>query len=184
MKRLILAILFLAALPLAAETMTQCLINCPPGVDACSNCCSAQYEANKGPCYDACQTAQKPCFDQAWESCQGTANPQRCYQHASAPCTQAVSSCQKACGGSVQVPGGCAGEVPPQKCSWDCQMWNPATQSCIGPTANGCPPMQAVHPMLTADELHAAQAKTDADAAAAHTAGLKAKMKKGKKSKK
>ena len=156
MKKYLLGILFLVALPLGAETMMQCIINCPPGVNACSNCCMAQFEANKGPCYDGCQSAQTACFTQAWQSCQGNANPQYCYQQASMPCQQALFSCQRACSGSVQIPGGCPGEVPPQKCPYDCQMWNPASQSCIGPTMNGCPPMQA-SVADTFTDLHAAR---------------------------
>jgi hypothetical protein len=184
MKKYLLGILLLVALPLAAETMTQCIINCPPGVNACSNCCMAQFEANKGPCYNGCQAAQKPCFDQAWQSCQGNPSPQYCYTVASNPCQQAVFSCQRACDGSVQVPGGCPGEVPPQKCPYDCQMWNPASQSCIGPTMNGCPPMQATL-ASTIGELHAMRATADAEKATVHAADLQVKSKaKGKKKKK
>lgn len=183
MKQLLLAILVLAALPLAAENMTQCIINCPPGVNACSNCCMAQFDAAKGPCYGACQTAQQPCFDQAWQACKSAPNPSWCYQRAIAPCQQAVFSCQRACDGSVQIAGGCPGEVPPQKCPYDCQMWNPASQSCIGPALNGCPPMATMTAADTMNALAVDQAKRDADAALAHTTDLKAKMKAPKKSK-
>lgn len=183
MKQFVLAILFLVALPLAAENMTQCIINCPPGVNACSQCCMNQFEAAKGPCYDGCQSAQNACFNTAWQSCRNNANPQYCYQQASVPCQQALFSCQRACDGSVQIAGGCPGEVPPQKCPYDCQMWNPASQSCIGPAMNGCPPMQA-NLATTISELHAAQAKTAADSALAHISNLKAKTKtKGKQKK-
>ena len=104
----------------------------------------------------------------------GKLAPQYCFQQASMPCQQALFSCQRACSGSVQIPGGCPGEVPPQKCPYDCQMWNPASQSCIGPTMNGCPPMQA-NLANTIDDLHTASAAADAEKAKAHVADLKAK---------
>lgn len=191
MKRLgwmiLVATALFIALPLAAgETEMQCIINCPPGVNACSNCCMAQYEAAKGPCYGDCQTAQKSCFDAAWNSCKNSSNPQYCYQAAQLPCQAALFSCERNCASSVQIAGGCPGEVPPQKCPYDCQMWNPASQSCIGPAMNGCPPMQASMQLqvATMDEMRAAEAKKDADEAAAHTAKLQAEAKKNVKGKK
>jgi hypothetical protein len=189
MKRVgwILVIALFAALPLAAtETEMQCIINCPPGVNACSQCCMNQFEAAKGPCYDGCQAAQKPCFDAAWQSCQSAPSPQYCYMQASSPCQQAVFNCQRGCFNTVQIAGGCPGEVPPQKCPYQCQMWNPASQSCVGPQMNGCPPMSASSELHadTLDDIDAVRAKASADAAAAHTETLKAKVKAKPKSKK
>ena len=189
MKRLswvLLATALFAALPLAAETLSQCLINCPPGVNACSNCCFSQYDGAKGPCFDGCVASQKSCFDAAWASCQGKPNPQYCYQQASWPCQNAVFACQRNCDNVVQIAGGCPGEVPPQKCPYNCQMWNPASQSCIGPTMNVCGNLQGAVADAADDEaeIHAARAKEAADAAAAHTAKLnEEKAKKTKKKK-
>lgn len=188
MKRLgwmILVAALFAAVPLVAtENRTQCIINCPPGNNSCSQCCMAQFDAAKGPCYDACQTAQNPCFAAAWQSCQGKPNPQYCYMQASSPCQRAVFSCQWNCDGSVQIAGGCPGEVPPQKCPYNCQMWNPASQSCIGPTMNACGNMMMATHATTVTDLIAERAKTAADEAAAHTEKLAAESANKKKPKK
>jgi hypothetical protein len=166
--RVILVCAFFLALPLAAENLTQCIINCPPGVNSCSQCCLNQFDAATGPCYAACQSAQQACFNAAWQSCQGSVNPQVCYQQAMVPCMQAAFSCQRTCDSTVQIAGGCPGEVPPQKCPYNCQMWNPASQSCIGPAMNGCNlPAAAAAP-----DVYAERAKAAADAAAAYTQKL------------
>ncbi|HYC58495.1 MAG TPA: hypothetical protein VEK79_02925 [Thermoanaerobaculia bacterium] len=181
MKRLgwiFLATALFVTLPLGAtETLMQCMINCPPGVNACSNCCFSQFDGAKGPCFDACVAAPKSCFDAAWRSCQGKANPQYCYMVASQPCQTAIFACQRNCDSVVQIAGGCPGEVPPQKCPYNCQMWNSASQSCIGPAMNACGNMLQSAAADAADdeaEIHAARAKAAADAAAAHTEKLSA----------
>jgi hypothetical protein len=62
-------------------------------------------------------------------------------------------------------------------------MWNPASQSSIGPTMNGYPPMQASL-ANTIEDLHAARATADAEKAAAHVSDLKAQSSKTKGKKK
>ena len=183
--RVWLAVALFVALPLAAsETLMQCLTNCLPGVNPCSNCCFAQFDAAKGPCSDACQRAQKPCFDAAWASCEGSGDRQRCYENRSGPCRTAEWECQRNCDNIVRIAGGCPGEVQPQKCPYNCQTWNPAGQSCVGPAMNACGnTLASVAETDSVAEVRAARAKQAADAAAAHTEELK-KIKPAKKSKK
>jgi hypothetical protein len=190
MKRLgwvFLAVALFGSLPLVAtETLNQCMLNCPPGVNACSNCCFAQFDAAKRPCFDGCAAGQKSCFDAAWAACQRDGNPQYCYMQKSQPCQLAIFMCQRNCDEVVQIAGGCPGEVAPQKCPYNCQMWNPASQSCIGPTMNVCGDLlqsAAVDAEMDEAEIHAARAKAAAEAAAAHTEQLNAENAKKKKKK-
>lgn len=67
MKRaqwIILAVVFAAAPPLlASETFSQCLENCRPGRNACTDCCNEQVEKALKPCRLACDVAHKKCLD-------------------------------------------------------------------------------------------------------------------------
>lgn len=185
---IVLVATILFALPLAAdETVDQCTLNCLPGVNACSNCCYAQFDAAKGPCYAACNSQQSSCFDAAWRSCQSSPNPQNCYARASSPCVIANFECQRNCDQTVRIAGGCPGEKPPQKCPYNCQVWNPASQTCIGPQMNVCAnmKMQALADTTSHDDaIVAARAKAAADAAAKHAKTLQANTKPKTKDKK
>lgn len=139
LSALVLAVLLAAPALLAEETLTQCLINCPPGVNSCSNCCLAQFTAAVQPCYNDCQNAENACLQKAAMACNKLTDPyeeQRCMFDATNVCNGQYFSCRRAC--NPTIAGGCPGEVPPQKCPYTCQMWNPASQSCIGPHMNGC----------------------------------------------
>ena len=173
--RVLLVCAFFLALPLAAETLNQCVMNCPPGVNACMKCCMSQYDAASGPCFNSCAAASSSCFSAAWASCKSDPNPQACYAAKSAPCLRAQFDCQRNCDNSVQIAGGCPGEVPPQKCPYNCQMWNPASQSCIGPAMNVCGSAMAA--AETTADLYAERAKASADAAEAQTQKLQDEMK-------
>lgn len=128
----------LVAYPLAAETLSQCLTNCPPGNNSCTQCCFAELDAAAKPCNDACTVAQSSCFDAAIQSCQNSPHKDACVRIAILPCLQAQYACQRACEETTQIAGGCPGEVPPQKCPYDCQSWNSASKTCVGAPVNGC----------------------------------------------
>ncbi len=136
---LVLAALLAAPALLASESMSECLINCPPGVNACSNCCMDQFNAAVQPCYNDCQAAENACMQKAAADCNKISDPyeeQRCMNNASNACFMQFMTCRRAC--NPQIAGGCPGEVPPQKCPYTCMMWNPASQSCVGPHMNNC----------------------------------------------
>ena len=162
----LLTILVLAPLStvFASESYMQCLENCPPGVNGCSNCCMAQLEAAQQPCVNKCAQARGKCTD----ACQATQN--QCYRTVAARCNDACGSstrceencnfqgqfrcdsdfrrCESSCGmgetscridcrhTSPAIAGGCPGEVPAQKCPYNCQSWNSASKSCIGAAMN------------------------------------------------
>lgn len=119
---------------IAAESLSQCLVNCPPGVNNCSNCCLSQFNAAVAPCENACTSTQTSCLNTAAQKCGGTTN--NCYFQAANACYSNWMSCRQAC--NPPIAGGCPGEVPPQPCPYDCQMWNPASKTCVGAAMNGC----------------------------------------------
>ncbi len=121
----------------AAENLNQCLLNCPPGNNSCTQCCFAQYDSASQPCANNCAAVAFPCLNAALQQCGGDSSSP-CYQIKAVPCLQAENACQSQCEVTVQIAGGCPGEVPPQPCQFNCQIWNPASKSCIGPASNGC----------------------------------------------
>lgn len=136
---LVLAVLLAAPALLASETMSECLMNCPPGVNNCSNCCMDQFNAAAVPCYNDCQAAENTCLRNAAAECNKISDPykeQQCIYAASNACFMGYMTCRRQC--NPQIAGGCPGEVPPQKCPYTCQMWNPAGQSCVGAPSNAC----------------------------------------------
>lgn len=126
----------------ATETLTQCLTNCPPGVNGCSNCCMAQYNAIVNPCYDGCRTSMNSCQNAAVTKCSAIPDPykeQLCFAAARQACWDAFMNCNTGCRNmDPQIAGGCPGEVTPQACPYTCQTWNPASRSCVGAPMNGC----------------------------------------------
>ena len=138
---LLLGLLLFAALPLVAdESLSQCLTNCPPGVNNCSNCCLSQFNAAAQPCYGSCDAAQSSCLNAAAKKCGSRTND--CYYQAADACYMNWMNCRRAC--NPAIAGGCPGEVPPQTCPYDCQMWNPASKSCVGAAMNGCKTFRAM----------------------------------------
>lgn len=152
----------------AGETVDQCLINCPPGNNGCSQCCLSQSDAANATCNSNCQAAQEPCVNAAISSCgplEVDGLPVQpdypCITKAMAPCNQAIADCENSCNDSAQIAGGCPGEVLPQTCPYNCQSWNPASQSCIGPEMNECAGMMAVAaPLQTTESVAAASSPT------------------------
>jgi hypothetical protein len=134
-------VLSLLAVPVVfAETVEQCMINCPPGNNSCSQCCMTQFNAASAPCFDACNTTDMQCLIAAGKDCNAKfSDPYQeatCITQARNTCWLSYISCRRAC--NPDIKGGCPGEVPPQKCPYNCQMWNPASQSCVGPQMNQC----------------------------------------------
>jgi hypothetical protein len=143
MRRLACLVLILSALlavPLAAETVSQCIVNCPPGNNSCTQCCLDQFEAAAQPCYSACTATLARCSAKAAADCNAkhlaAEDEVACYAAARNVCWVAYMGCHQGC--NPQVQGGCPGEVPPQKCPYTCQSWNPASQSCVGAALNRC----------------------------------------------
>jgi hypothetical protein len=138
-----------------AETLTQCTINCPPGNNSCTQCCSSQWEnAGGGACSTACSTADSQCMVAVSNKCAKISDPnqqQQCYNSGSAACYNTFNSCWNGCG-NTQIPGGCPGEVQPQKCPYNCQSWNPASQSCVGAPMNACGNAMAARAKIVAAE--------------------------------
>jgi hypothetical protein len=170
-KRNLRVLVFLSALftlgLTAGETVDQCLTNCPPGNNGCSQCCLSQSDAITSACSANCQAAQSPCVTAAISSCgpleiDGVpVQPDYpCITKAMAPCNQAIADCQNGCQDVAQIAGGCPGEVLPQTCPFNCQSWNPASQSCIGPDMNECAGMMAVRAPLQTTESVAVSSPT------------------------
>lgn len=126
----------------AKEAVSQCMSNCPPGNNSCVQCCISQQNTAAQPCQNACDATQSKCMSAAAVKCNALPDPYReriCFQSESNACAQANWMCRWNCGRQDwQIPGGCPGEVPPQKCQYDCQMWNSASKSCVGAPMNGC----------------------------------------------
>ena len=160
-------VLVLVALPAASsETYKQCLLNCQPGVNECSKCCDKQFYDLAKPCRDACLETQRTCISAAIKpkcipvrdeclrraaeghdrttdrkACEDAFD--RCVREATEPCNRAYNTCRDSAPCNPPIAGGCPGEVPPQKCEFTCQTWNPAGKKCIGPRSNSCPPKSA-----------------------------------------
>jgi hypothetical protein len=83
-----------------------------------------------------------------------------CITKAMAPCNQAIADCQNSCNDSAQITGGCPGEVAPQTCPYNCQSWNPESQSCIGAQMNECAGMMANRAAPQTTENAAARSQT------------------------
>ena len=162
----------------AAETVEQCLNNCPPGRSSCSQCCMSQFNASAEPCFENCRASQNDCFNAAARSCRGgSAN---CFEKTALPCLNALYHCMNVCRNNAQIAGGCPGEKPPRRaavvapanaagvgvtpCHFDCQKYDRATKTCVGPERNGC-------------EEDAAMAKEAAAKAAEATKQLRSKKK-------
>jgi hypothetical protein len=171
MKKCLLSLGFLVlafvALPAAAkETVTQCLLNCRPGVNDCTKCCSDQFEALARPCRAACTETSRTCVSAAvkakcqpakdecdrraragrdrtvdLQACENTFRS--CASEASEPCRRAYDACYSSAPCNPEIAGGCPGEVLPQKCPFTCQTWNSASKTCIGPQTNRCPSKQS-----------------------------------------
>jgi hypothetical protein len=128
----------------AAEKFSQCLENCRPGNNPCTQCCLAQQDKAAQPCRDACSATERKCVEAAPAFCKNkypnSQQDQRwCIGSEEAKCQRTGRDCRWNCGRQDwDVPGGCPGEVLPEKCPFDCQVWNSASKSCIGPRMNGC----------------------------------------------
>ena len=147
-------LLFVLTLPAtAAESLSQCLTNCPSGVNNCSNCCLNQFNAAVAPCDNACTTVQTSCLNAAAQKCGGNSNA--CYFQAADACYSNWIRCRQAC--NPPIAGGCPGEVPPQNCPYDCQMWNPASKTCVGAAMNGCKAYAAMKAKAAATTKQKAQ---------------------------
>lgn len=143
---LVLSLLFIAG-PVQARqgNMTQCLMDCPPGVNNCSNCCSARFDQVAGGCLQKCNSDHDAGLDQcgnAMRDCmaKNPQNPGICsdeYQKCKKADWNKFLDCRNNCM-ALPFDIACPGSVPPQKCPYDCMAWNPASKSCIGPRMNGC----------------------------------------------
>jgi len=138
-----------------AETLSQCIVNCPPGNNSCTQCCSSQFEnGGGGACTTACATADSQCMTAVANRCNSIGDPnkrQQCYNSGSQACFAAFNSCWNACG-NTQIPGGCPGEVQPQKCPYNCQVWNSASRTCVGAAMNVCGNAVAARTKIVAAE--------------------------------
>jgi hypothetical protein len=158
-----------SAVPLhATETTSQCMMNCPPGNNSCTQCCSAQFDASNGACYGACAGNQQGCIAAAKLVCDKQPTQwerDNCNRSEASKCMYTAWQCRSDCYGTVQIPGNCPGEVPPQKCPFNCQVWNPASKSCVGANLNVCGDMN----MNVAPDLKALDAMFSAQAREAHS---------------
>ncbi|HEX8252975.1 MAG TPA: hypothetical protein VF846_07510 [Thermoanaerobaculia bacterium] len=172
----------------AAETYEECQMNCPAGANACTECCSAQYDAANGPCAGACEAQQRPCLDAVWAFCANIKNEaerQRCVEKRSWACMSAWHDCEIACHSTVQIAGDCPGEAKRQVCPYNCQRW--AMGKCVGAPVNYCgntlrsdAPAEAEVPAEPAVNRAVERAKASAAAAAAQTKKLEAELKKNR----
>ena len=123
----------------AKEKYSQCLDNCRPGVNECSNCCFAQQDVAAQPCRNACDVTQSKCIDTGTAKCKkdNPNHPEYCINYEARKCERTGWTCRRDC--SVKdwdIAGACPGEIPPQKCPFNCQSWNSASKSCIGAPMN------------------------------------------------
>lgn len=138
--------LVLMAGPIQARqgNMGQCLSDCPPGVNDCSNCCEARFEKVAGGCYPKCNSdfdgALQKCRDDLHSCLEKGTDSGNCFtqkRQCDNTCRNNFMNCRNNCSG-IPFDIACPGSVPPQKCPYDCMSWNPASKSCIGPHMNGC----------------------------------------------
>lgn len=107
----------------ASGTLSDCLLGCPPGNSACAQCCTNAFPGCSSECMEQ--------FRSCWRSCGAD---ESCFDN----CLRSLDSCQQGCRGQV-ASFSCPGWADPnQKCPYDCQRWNPATQKCVGAPMNGC----------------------------------------------
>jgi len=140
---LALAVLFGSAL-FAAEKYSQCMDNCRPSDRECLKCCDTQREKATQLCRDASDVTQNTCIQTAPAICKkkypNSEDQQSwCISNVQWWCEADGKARRRDCGvKDWEVPGGCPGELPPQKCEYRCESWNPVSQSCIGPRRNDC----------------------------------------------
>lgn len=134
----------MAVLPLTAlagggyGTSGDCIMGCGTANNACFNCCEKTF----GSCDSGCSQTYQSCMS----NCQYAPdlnNPASVdvatqqYKQCKGTCSNNMQSCDSDCN-NVKKNFNCPGYMPPQKCSYDCQAWNPASRSCVGPAMNGC----------------------------------------------
>ncbi len=137
---LVFTFLFAGALA-GGETFEDCVMYCQGGDNPCTRCCAMQHADALQPCHRGCADQQFDCFATAREQCRRSGEPvPACMRRVAAPCERALQACQNVCIMNVQIAGGCPGEMRPQPCPYNCQVWNPAIRSCVGTAANLCPP--------------------------------------------
>ena len=125
-------------------SMNKCISGCLPGVNPCSKCCDSTFGKVQGPCETSCQNAlgscNRQCTDQFEEcSAQRRTDCLSSYNQCRKQCSNGFNSCDNNCGG-IETNFNCPNWVDPdkQKCPYDCQVWNPASRSCVGAPMNGC----------------------------------------------
>lgn len=106
-------------------TAGDCSMGCAPGDNSCMDCCSKLFPVCKRPCMDAYNACQTNC---------GLGPQMSCRKN----CEARLEACNQGCT-NLRKDITCSGWVDPHtKCPYDCQMWNPASRTCIGPHMNGC----------------------------------------------
>jgi len=123
---LTLSVMLFATAPALATygTPVDCMSGCRPGNNSCTQCCSHVGES----CYSACRQEGYKCVRNclSWD--------QECRNG----CFSQMKNCNNNCS-NTKYSFDCPDWVDPnQPCPYDCQMWNPASRSCVGPSMNGC----------------------------------------------
>lgn len=118
-------LLFVTAPALAAYgTQSDCFMGCRPGNNSCTQCCSPIGQS----CYSACSQQYRDCLGKC------TWNDQNCKND----CSSRHETCRTKCS-NIKYSFDCPDWVDPNHpCPYDCQVWNPASRSCVGAPMNGC----------------------------------------------
>lgn len=160
MKRFgwVLFLLSILALPLAAETFEQCILNCPPGNNPCAACCFSQLDAAmKKPCDRNCDDAPRECFENARRVCEGARNPTLCFGQMTILCRDADYACRRACEETAEIPGGCPGETAQKRLNGKELEWAKARADAVAS-------LWAARSKAAAEKAIAAMKKMEADA--------------------
>src|SRR5579872_2040594 len=130
---LALAVMFAPGL-FATEKYSQCMDNCPVvPLSDCMKCCAAQAQTAAQPCRDKCYATGAKCLDAVEAKCKDV----RCFVRERDECLKARWKCTENCFFSDwDIPGKCPSEKRPQKCPYNCQVWDSVSKSCIGPQKN------------------------------------------------
>lgn len=130
-RSLVFFLLFSAA-PVLGATINHndCTNGCRPGVNSCNNCCDSHFK----PCFDSCRKDRNTCSDK----CNSYSKYSNDFSECLNACQTKYTACENNCEYKVIKSVSCPDWVPEGKCPYNCQIWNPASRSCVGAPMNGC----------------------------------------------